>query len=885
MREDSIDELLKARSEIDEELRRYKTRQAVLFTDVVGSTTYFDRFGDTAGLLLLHRHDHLVIGAVEEFQGTVIKTIGDSVMAEFPESVLGVRAAVEIQRRLFQHNQKLANSDPLQIRIGINCGLGFRRGNDLFGETVNIAARITKRSDPSQILVSQSVYEATRDTEICCNSLGSAILDGKAEREQLYEVIWADAATQEELRSKIKTAQARTDLALMPEPVSARYEMLDRVGVGGMGVVFKARDRETGEIVALKVLKPEIADLAPSLEGLKNELRLARKITHKNVCRIYDFNRADEGTFISMEFVEGESLRRVLNRFNALSARQGIKFAQQICDGLREAHAQGIVHCDIKPENLMIDASGNVKLMDFGLAHLVAERSTGTVGTPAYMAPEQAQGAQVDQRADIYALGLVLFEIFTGSAPFTADTPIEVALKQIREAPPKPRDIEKAIPEHIERAILRCLEKDPTKRFQSVAELQTALLDEPVTPQKTLARLLDDILAGAALRNFPLWAVPGLAVLIAFIVITGPLGLHRRIETKHDAVQAGAGVTSAEVAAFRMAQSLDAEEAWNTFVKNYPEGQLASTALERLGKLQALHEDEPKTPLSAVTSPAPERQQFAQKTTVSVRDTKPAPKWTALFDMVDIPGGTFMMGNDSADEKPRHQVNLDPFRMSRTEITNRQYLAFLEDTGVQRPKDPAFEKNYLLAYPDLPVVNVNYQDAIAFCMWVSGKLGTTARLPTEAEWEYAARGRNKDSMYPWGSESPRNFARYKGNTPRGVMTAGRREYPANGFGLYNMSGNVWEWVSDFYSKNYYQVSPVKNPAGPDQGTKRVIRGGSWADDETQLRSARRGNHDPNERSDRVGFRIVVGSAAQSGSSKIRGHKTLTANAPIAKFGN
>ena len=125
-------------------------------------------------------------------------------------------------------------------------------------------------------------------------------------------------------------AEAPAELALTAEPVSSRYEILERVGVGGMGVVFKARDRETGEVVALKVLKPEIADLAPSLEGFKNELRIARKITHKNVCRIYDFNRADGGTFISMEFVEGESLRRVLNRFNALSARQGIKFAQQI---------------------------------------------------------------------------------------------------------------------------------------------------------------------------------------------------------------------------------------------------------------------------------------------------------------------------------------------------------------------------------------------------------------------------------------------------------------------------------------------------------------------------------------------------------------------------
>src|SRR5262249_44339847 len=145
-------------------------------------------------------------------------------------------------------------------------------------------------------------------------------------------------------------------------------------GAGSTGLLFKARDRETSEIVALKILKPEIA--AQATDAFKNEFRLARKITHKNVCRIHDFNRAGDTSFISMEFVDGESLRRVLSRFNGLSARTALKIANQICDGLHEAHSQGIVHRDLKPENLMIDASGNVKLMDFGVAQLMVEGST-----------------------------------------------------------------------------------------------------------------------------------------------------------------------------------------------------------------------------------------------------------------------------------------------------------------------------------------------------------------------------------------------------------------------------------------------------------------------------------------------------------------------------
>src|SRR5262249_1631109 len=180
----------------------------------------------------------------------------------------------------------------------------------------------------------------------------------------------------------------------------------------------------------------------------------------------------------TMEFVQGESLRRVLDRFGALNIRKAVNVARQICDGLCEAHSQGIVHRDLKPENLMIDESGNVKLMDFGLAHLVAEGSSAAVGTPSYMAPEQLQDRPIDQRADIYSLGLVLFEVFTGMAAFTDDTPVAMARKHIEDAPRNPREIEPIIPERIAKAILRCLEKDPSERFQSVEELQAALLDE-----------------------------------------------------------------------------------------------------------------------------------------------------------------------------------------------------------------------------------------------------------------------------------------------------------------------------------------------------------------------------------------------------------------------
>ncbi|MGA7917133.1 MAG: serine/threonine-protein kinase [Candidatus Acidiferrales bacterium] len=284
----------------------------------------------------------------------------------------------------------------------------------------------------------------------------------------------AEVAAESPLSAPASLDLSSTALAAL----SQRYEILGAAGHGSMGNVYKARDRETGETVALKLLKPEIASDQAMMDRFKNELLFARKITHKNVCRVYEFNRLGGVAYTSMEFVEGESLRSVLNRFGGLPQRKCTDLALQICSGLKEAHAQGIVHRDLKPENVMIDAQGNVKIMDFGIARSMeaGTRLTGSmVGTPAYMAPEQVAGKPVDYRTDIYSLGLMLYEMFTGSPAFRADNPVAVALKQMREEPVPPRAVEPNVPVSAERIILKCLEKEPDRRFQSVADLESAL--------------------------------------------------------------------------------------------------------------------------------------------------------------------------------------------------------------------------------------------------------------------------------------------------------------------------------------------------------------------------------------------------------------------------
>ena len=260
--------------------------------------------------------------------------------------------------------------------------------------------------------------------------------------------------------------------------LAARYELLEEAGRGGMGVVYKARDRETGEIVALKILKPEIAADRTQAERFINEVRLSRRITHKNVCRVYEFTRAGSTAYLSMEYVQGESLRALIERMGAVTLRKGTQIARQICAALYEAHGEGIIHRDLKPENVMLDRAGNVKVMDFGIARLLDASVTSTggiIGTPAYMAPEQAEGREIDARTDIYATGLILYEIFTGHPTFTGDTPITIALRQIRDTPAAPRTHDASIPPELDAIILKCLEKDPAQRFQSIGELDAAL--------------------------------------------------------------------------------------------------------------------------------------------------------------------------------------------------------------------------------------------------------------------------------------------------------------------------------------------------------------------------------------------------------------------------
>jgi len=258
-----------------------------------------------------------------------------------------------------------------------------------------------------------------------------------------------------------------------------RYQIIEELGKGGMGKVYKVLDKETNEKIALKLIKLEIASDKKTVERFRNELTTARKIVQKNVCRMYDLNKEKGNYFITMEYISGQDLKGLIRQTGQLTVGKAVSIAKQICDGLAEAHSLGVVHRDLKPNNIMIDRGGNAKIMDFGIARAVKGKSiTGPgvmIGTPQYMSPEQVEGKEVDQRSDIYSLGIILYEMLTDRVPFEGDTPLTVGVKQKTEPPKDPKDFNERIPDNLNLVILKCLEKEREIRYQSADELRSEL--------------------------------------------------------------------------------------------------------------------------------------------------------------------------------------------------------------------------------------------------------------------------------------------------------------------------------------------------------------------------------------------------------------------------
>ena len=301
--------------------------------------------------------------------------------------------------------------------------------------------------------------------------------------------------------------------------LAQRYEVLSLLGEGGMGAVYKARDVELGRMVALKVIRPDLARNRAILDRFKQELILATQVTHRNVVRIYDLGEAEGIKFITMEYVEGEDLAAIIHQRTKLPPREAVAIIEQVCRALEAAHNVGVIHRDLKPQNIMWETgSGRILVMDFGLAKtLEGNRMTQTgamVGTMEYMSPEQALAGNLDQRSDIFSLGLIFYELLTGQTPFRADSALASLIKRTQERVVPVSEFDKSVPPELSQIVSRCLERDVALRYQSASEL---------------------------LADLELWAGTGKSGIIAARLRPGP----RRWADENKRLLAGAAVPGA----------------------------------------------------------------------------------------------------------------------------------------------------------------------------------------------------------------------------------------------------------------------------------------------------------------------------------------------------
>jgi len=322
------------------------------------------------------------------------------------------------------------------------------------------------------------------------------------------------------------------------------------------GRVYRVEDKKLKQEIALKLIKPEISSDKKTIERFRNELKTARMISHKNVCRMFDLGESEGAHFITMEYIRGEDLKSLIRKMGQLSAGQVTSIAKQVCDGLVEAHRLGVVHRDLKPQNIMIDTEGNARIMDFGIARsLEAKGITGAgvmIGTPEYMSPEQVEGKETDQRSDIYSFGVILYEMVTGRVPFEGDTPFTIGVKHKSETPKDPREINAQIPKDISRVILKCLEKDKDKRYQSAGEIRSELMNiEEGIP--TTERIIPDrkpLTSREITVQFSLKKLFIPALIFIFVVIIG-LILWQVLPSKKTVPLAASGKPSLAVMYFK----------------------------------------------------------------------------------------------------------------------------------------------------------------------------------------------------------------------------------------------------------------------------------------------------------------------------------------------
>ena len=352
----------------------------------------------------------------------------------------------------------------------------------------------------------------------------SAMLSSSDTMETLADAGWSLATPSEAV------AGAPAQSLAPGTKLGGRYEIHQLLGQGGMGAVYKAYDTELERMVGLKVIRPELAGNIKVLRRFKQELILARQVTHKNVIRIFDLGSAEGMKFITMEFIDGRDLSSLVEE-KRQAPLEAVMIMRQVCRALEAAHGEGVIHRDLKPQNIMVNESGRVWVMDFGLARSMETHGltqTGSVlGTPAYMSPEQAKGTKLDTRSDLFSFGIIFYEMLTGVLPFEADTILGSLLKRTQEAPKPPRELNPEIPQELNDLVMKCLAIDPANRYQTAGEVLPVL--DRMAGDTTVSEY--EVAAHAKRLRSWQWLAGGMAGLLVVALLIGLVTRGRTAKT------------------------------------------------------------------------------------------------------------------------------------------------------------------------------------------------------------------------------------------------------------------------------------------------------------------------------------------------------------------
>lgn len=619
------------------------------------------------------------------------------------------------------------------------------------------------------------------------------------------------------------------------------YDVTNALGKGGFGSVWMATSSE-GTTVALKLLNPQALDNQKVVKKFFHEAMILAKLDHPNITKLLEFFPDGDNYAIVMEYVEGIELKKLLQQQKGLLPfNHAYKIAMQSLDAFQYAHEHGILHRDIKPANIMINKNGDAKIMDFGIAKMGTTASHDTAASMLsvhYTPPERFdKSREIDQRSDIYSLGLVFYEMFAGRRAFSATETSQIMFSHLNEIPEPPSKYAPNLPPQISKAIFKALEKDPEDRFTdfkafkqaiqvdhaeiddatSLVGLETAMADATIdvgAVEKPAPPKIAKAPAAAEKKKPPMAMI---AAIIAFVLIAGGVGGY-------------------------------------FFLKKGPTGTDQTTA---------------ETPTTA----APENKSAAapkvgpgQKNARGFNEVK---NQKDVSIMVAIPAGEFTMGSDKySAERPVQKINLDSYYIDKYLVTNEKFAKFVEESKYKTDAEKEGAGNVRIGRrwkkvdgaswkkPDgltaidgkenHPVSQVSYNDASAYCKWAQKD------LPTEAQWEKAARGLDGNE-YPWGNSDPNDTSANFDNIVGTTTPVTEYEKGQSVYGVQDMAGNVYQWCKDWYGT---AERAAKNPTGPKEGKERVIKGGSFIEGMESLRSANRDRYEPNYSSFLFGFRCT-----------------------------